>query len=51
MTTQDYLRERQAALEGIFEELHTLNEYLKVIVKEIQEMNKGIIITDDNKNP
>ena len=47
----DSFKERQAALVGIYEELATLNKYLEVIVKEIQEMNKGIIITDDNKNP
>ena len=47
----DSFKERQATLDGIHQELATLNKYLDVIVKEIQEMNKGIIITDDNKNP
>jgi len=43
-------KERQATLDGIYQELAILNKYLKVITQEIQEMNKGIIITDDNKN-
>lgn len=42
---------RQDTLDGIYQELAILNQYLKVIVKEVQEMNEGIIITDDNKNP
>jgi len=46
----DSFKERQATLDGIYQELVTLNQYLQVIVKEVQEMNKGIIITDDNKN-
>lgn len=41
---------RQTVLDSIDAELKILNQYLKVIVKEVQEMNKGIIITDDNKN-
>ena len=42
---------RQDTLDKIHQELHILNQYLKVISKEVQEMNEGIIITDDNKNP
>ena len=42
---------RQNTLDKIHQDLAILNQYLKVIVKEIQEMNQGIIITDDNKNP
>lgn len=42
---------RQDTLDGIYQELAVLNQYLKVIVKDIQEMNKGVNITDDNSNP
>jgi len=47
---EESFKERQTTLDGIYQELVTLNQYLKVIVKEVQDMNKGIIITDDNKN-
>jgi len=40
---------RQDTLDGIYQELVSLNQYLQVIVKEVQDMNRGIIIKDDNE--
>jgi len=40
---------RQDTLDRIYQELLSLNQYLQVIVKEVQDMNKGLIIENDNK--
>jgi len=46
---QEGIVDKEALLEGIYQELKTLNQYLQVIVKEVQDMNRGIIIKDDNE--
>jgi len=48
MISEDELS-RLRLLDGIHQELKTLNQYLQVIVKEVQDMNRGIIIKDDNE--